>query len=186
MLKRFSFILASLVVLAGCSTSGDYKEYITAQAEANQRAMDGQKPLVKLVAQPGMAITGLHSLEVYTPIQAPVVQQARPSEWAGVVQSGFSVLGMLGGIKLGGDALIGLSSQVRQAGTAGYQFMNAPGPSTTSNYTYTNSYNQDSTHAPTIVTQPAPVIVPPADPIIVNPVIVPATPPVIVNPVVVP
>jgi len=52
-----------------------------------------------------------------------------------------------------------------------------------SNRSTTDSH--DAVSEPTIVTQPAPVIVPATDPIIVNPVIVPAAEPVIVDPVIV-
>ena len=73
MLKRF-LLLCTAVLLTACASSPDYNQYIQAQTEANKQAMESQKPLVRLVAQPGMAITGLQSLEVYTPSQAPVIQ----------------------------------------------------------------------------------------------------------------
>ena len=115
------------------------------------------------------------SLEVYIPSQAPVIQQARPSEWAAVAQTDLSTLATLGGIKLGGDAVIGLASQVRQAGTFGYQYVKAPGPS------FTNSFNNDSTHAPTVVNQPTPTIVTQPAPTIVDPVIVNQPAPIVVT-----
>ncbi len=181
MFKKF-LLLFTVGVLAGCSSAPEYNQYLQAQAEATKQAMEYQKPLLRLVAQPGMPITGLQSLEVYTPSQAPVIQQAKASEWAAVAQTGLGIIGTLGGIKLGGDAMVDMASQVRQAGTYGYSRMTQPGPT----YNYTNSYNTDSTHAPTVVNQPAPVIVDPTivnqpapvivDPVIVNPVIVPTTP----------
>ena len=174
MFKKVISII-SVLLLTACATGPEYNQYLQAQSEANKQAVEHQKPLVRLVAQPGMAITGLHSLEVYTPSQAPVIQQARPSEWAAVAQTGLSTLATLGGIKLGGDAVIGLASQVKQAGTFGYQYVKAPGTS------FTNSFNSDSTHAPTVVNQPAPIVVNQPAPTIVDPVIVTQPPPVIVT-----
>jgi len=156
-------LAASMLILAGCASPG-YKDYLTAQADANRHALEGQKPLVKLVAQPGQPITGLASLEVYAPQSAPVIQQSRPNEWATVMQTGFSVLGTLGGIKLGGDAAIGLAGEIRQAGTHGYSYIQNP----------------LTQPPPVIVTQPAPTVVTAPDPVIVK-----APDPVIVNPIVV-
>ena len=152
MFKKVISII-SVLLLTACATGPEYNQYLQAQSEANKQAVEHQKPLVRLVAQPGMAITGLQSLEVYTPSQAPVIQQARPSEWAAVAQTGLSTIATLGGIKLGGDAVIGLASQVRQAGTHGYSFMTPSGPS------FNNSFNTDTTHTPTVVNQPAPIVV---------------------------
>lgn len=190
------FVFAALA--AGCSTTGDYKAYLQAQAEANRQAAEGQKPLVELTAQPGQPITGLSSLKVYPPTAAPVIQQSRPNEWAGVVGQGLGVLGTLGGIHYGGKAAVGLASEIRQAGTAGYAHIQAPGTVTTNTLSGTGTLGSgayshtDSTHAPTvvttpdpvIVTQPAPVIVPAPDPVIVTqpaPLIVTAPDPVVVT-----
>lgn len=171
MFKKVISIILITGLTTACATGPEYNQYLQAQAEANRQSIEHQKPLVRLVAQPGAAITGLQSLEVYTPSQAPVIQQARPSEWAAVAQTGLSTIATLGGIKLGGDAVIGLASQVKEAGTFGYQFIKTPGT------TYNNSFNTDSTHAPTVVNQPAPVIV--------NPVVVTQPTPIVVDPVVV-
>ena len=118
-----SVVLVSL--LTGCA-SGDYERYVSAQSEANRQAMEGQKPLLRLVAQPGQAITGLASLEVYAPTQTTVIQQSRPNEWAGVVGQGISVLGTVAGIKAAGDAASNLAESVGKYSTTGYQYIQTP------------------------------------------------------------
>lgn len=157
-------VLILLPFLAACASSPEYESYLKAQHEANRHAAENQKPLVRLTAQPGQQITGLQSLEVYTPAAAPVIQQQRPNEWAAVVGQGLGVISSIGGLAVGGKAAIGLAREVRQAGTAGYPFVQAPGTVTTTTI--------DTTHAPTVVTAPDPVIVtqPPVQ--VVNPVVV--------------
>lgn len=176
MKKALTILIPAL--LAGCAST-DYKQYIAAQEKANEMAIKEQKPLVEITAQPGQSITGL----------------AGPNEWVGVFSQGLGVLGTLGGIHYGGKAAVGLASEVRQAGTAGYPFVQAP---TTLSGTGTiggGAYS-DSTHAPTVATAPDPLVVNQPAPVIVNqpaptvvtqpaPVIVPATPPTVVNPVVI-
>ena len=123
---RTAILLSSLVaLLTGCA-SGDYGTYVKAQSDANRLAVDGQKPLVRLTAQPGQPITGLASLEVYAPTTAPVIQQSRPSEWAGVLGQGLSIIGTVAGIKAAGDAAVGLADSVGRAGTAGYPYIQTP------------------------------------------------------------
>jgi hypothetical protein len=96
-MKRLSMIMV-LALVSGCAST-DYEAYLKAQSDAQAGAMAAQKPLVRIVARPGEAITGLSSIEVYTPVQAPVIQQARPSEWAGVLGNAVNVLGVVAGIK---------------------------------------------------------------------------------------
>ena len=186
---RIIAIAASVAILAGCATSPEYTAYLQAQQDANRQAAEHQKPLVRLTAQPGQQITGLQSLEVYTPTTAPVIQQQRPNEWAAVVGQGIGVIGTIGGIHAGGKAAIGLAGEIRQAGTAGYAHIQAPGAVTTmtgsTGVLGAGAYAIDSTHAPTVVNQPAPTIVTAPDPVIVPPADPVIVPPTIVNPVVV-
>ena len=99
--------IAALLMLNGCASS-DYGEYVKAQSDANRLAVESQKPMVRITAQPGQPITGLASLEAYAPTAAPVIQQSRPNEWAGVLGHGIgvagSVLGICGGLLAGGRA----------------------------------------------------------------------------------
>jgi len=142
-MKTIAAILA--ITLTGCSTTGDYSTYVAAQAEANRQAFAEQKPLVRLTAQPGQAITGLAGLEVYMPGTAPTIQQARPNEWAGVVGQGLSVVGAVLGIKYAGEAAIGLANSVGNAGTAGYAHVQAPAANVTTTTTTTNTATTTNT-----------------------------------------
>jgi len=121
---KLTVMTAVALLVAGCGTTGDYKAYIAAQQQANAQSAANRKPLVLITAEPGQPIIGLSRIEVYTPEAAPVIQQARPSEWASVVNNGLSILGTLGGIKLGGDAAIGAIDAVGKAANYGYQFVN--------------------------------------------------------------
>ena len=191
MIRALSIL--ALTALAGCASSSDYKQYLAAQSSAQRFAAETQKPLVRLTAHAGQQISGLASLEVFMPVNAPVLQQARPNEWAAVLGQGLSIAGTVGGLYLGGRASADLARAVGSSATVGYGFMQAPAATVTTTTTNTstigansgsNSGNSgriaagdisDSTHAPTVVTQPAPTIVTQPAPVIVTPVIV--TPP---------
>lgn len=133
-------VMSSLLLFTGCATSCDYKQYVAAQQEANRLAADTQKPLVRLTAQPGQAITGLASLEVYTPASTPVIQQARPNEWAG----GLGILGTVASLKVSGDAASNLANSVGKWSTVGYSHIQAPA-SNVSNITTTTT-NTDASN----------------------------------------
>ena len=135
-------ILLLVIALSGCSTTGDYTAYLAAQAEASKMQMNGQKPLVRITAQPGMSISGLAGIEVYTPLQQPAIQQSRPNEWASVVSQGLGIAGTVAGLKVQGDAAIGLATAVGKAGTHGYQYIQSP---SSSNYSYSVSTSSVST-----------------------------------------
>lgn len=130
-MRKIVLPLCVIGLLAGCSTSGDYQAYLAAQTAANRQASEAQKPLVKLTAQPGQQITGLASLEVYTPVQAQQIQQARPNEWAAVVSQGLSVVGTVGGIVAAGRASVDLATAVGTSATAGYKYVQAPAANVT-------------------------------------------------------
>lgn len=122
-MKQATTLLAALL-LTGCASSGEYRDYLTAQHAANELAVKEQKPLVRIRAQPGQQITGLAEVEVYAP-QAPVqIQQARPNEWAGVANTALGITGTALGITLGGDAAIGLAGAVGKAANHGYEYVN--------------------------------------------------------------
>ena len=46
-LLKLCGVLVALGVMTGCSTPGDYKAYIQAQAEANRQAYEGMKALAE-------------------------------------------------------------------------------------------------------------------------------------------
>lgn len=118
-------MVCGIVALTGCA-SGDYGEYVKAQSDANRLAVESQKPMVRITAQPGQPITGLASLEVYAPTSAPVIQQSRPNEWAGVLGQGIGVAGSVLGIKFAGEAATSLADSVGKSSNTGYQYIQAP------------------------------------------------------------
>lgn len=177
--------IAAAVLMSACASGGDYKAYLAAHAEAQRLTADTQKPLVELTAHPGQPITGLAGLRVYMPTQAPVVQQARPNEWAAVVGQGLSIVGTVGSIVAAGRAASNLADSVGNASTAGYGYIQAPAANVTTtttthsigDYSGANAGNSgriagtsmtDSTSTPTVVTQPPPVVVTQPAPVIVG------------------
>ena len=184
--------LACVVSLVGCASTQEYSQYVAAQQEANRLHVDTQKPLVRITAQPGMSVTGLSGLEVWMPGTAPVIQQARPNEWAGVVGQAIGVVGTIGGVYVGGKAAASLLdsaakfvqpnanvSTVTTTNTTGaVSNVGAVTTSTVGDNSGSNSGNagriagttmSDSTSTPTVVTQPAPVIVTQPTPVVVQP-----------------
>lgn len=189
-MKTIIALLAALTLTA-CASDNDYQTYIAAQQDANRQAATDQKPLVRLTAQPGQTITGLASLEVFTPTATPVIQQAQQSGWIGVAQTAVGVTGTVLGIRAAGQAAVGIADSVGRAGTAGYAHIQAPGAVTTTTNTMTSSTgtlgsgSYDATHIPTVVTQPAPVQIPAGEVVVVTqpaPVVVNQPAPIIVQP----
>jgi hypothetical protein len=168
--------------LAGCA-SADYEAYLAAQTAAIREAQAAQKPLFELESEPGQVITGLRAVRVYMPVQAPVLQQSRPSEWAGVLGQGLAIGGTVLGIKYAGEAAANLAREVGGAASAGYPYIQAPqanqsvGAGILGAGIYTGELHgvlgsgsrTDSTHAPTVVTQPPPLVVEQPPPVIVPP-----------------
>lgn len=167
-MKTMLAILAVLL-LAGCSTSGGLSAQIAgANIEiARERAQAAAKPVLNAsIPIPGCkAPEGLFfsdacvmTIIVHAPNTAPTTIPMPSDDWARVADRAVGVLGTAAGIYLGGDAAVGLVRGV----SGGI--------------------------ADALRTQPAPVIVPPADPVVVtqpDPVVVTQPPPVIVEPVVV-
>ncbi|GHU34891.1 hypothetical protein AGMMS50256_29210 [Betaproteobacteria bacterium] len=189
------------LTLSGCAST-DYNQYVQAQQQAFSEAQANQKPLLKIVALPGQSIN-LQSIEVNLPVNPPQIQQARPNEWAPVLGQGLQVVGTVLGIKYAVDGAVRLSDSAGRNAAAGYPYVQAPAAAqaniTNTSTSFTNTettstqsiggdgvlgngvYGRlDATSAPTVVTQPSPVIVPPADPVIVT-----HPPPLIVYPEVV-
>lgn len=158
-MKTAILSLCALLALSGCGGKA-YQKYLEAQLNLTTAALKNHKPLVKITAEEGQAITGLASIEVYAPQAMPQVQQQRPNEWASTIERVAVGALTLGGTKIAADAAIGLTREVGRAANHGYEYVN-----------------------PTPVIAPDPVIVPPADPILVPPpevVIVPPQPPILV------
>lgn len=149
-------ILALVVALAltGCASDG-YQQYLSAQSAAIQ----SQKPMLEIVAQPGQPITGLASIRVYGPGMS--IQQERPNEWAAVVASGLQVAGVVGGIVAAGQASANLVDSVGGLGISSSVLNDYR---TVDTHAITDSYN--STAIPTVVnpivvTQPQALVVQP-------------------------
>lgn len=161
-------LMALLVLIAfavtGCATNESYSKYLSAQSAA----IKAQKPLLRITAQKGQAITGLESIEVYGPSAS--LQQERPSEWAAVAQSGLQVLGVVGGIVAAGQASQDLVNAVGHHIQPGAVSTTTIDNSVTDTHAISNSYNATAT--PTIVTQPAPVQIPAGEVVVVNPVVI--------------
>ena len=154
-------ILVISTMVIGCASTESYGRYLQAQSAA----IKAQKPMLKITAQQGQAITGLASIEVYG--QGMAIQQEKDNEWARVVTSGLQVVGVVGGIVAAGQASQDLVSAVGGLGiTSSVSNIN------TDNRTYdthaiTDSYN--ATAKPTVVTQPDPVQIPAGEVVVVQP-----------------
>ena len=154
--------IAIALSLAGCATSDGYQRYLQAQSAA----IKAQKPMLRITAEKGQAITGLASIEVYGPGMS--IQQERPSEWAAVATSALQVVGVVGGIVAAGQASANLVDSVGGLGIS--SSVTNTDNRTWDRHDISNSYNPaDSTHAPTVVTQPAPLVVTQPAPLVVVP-----------------
>jgi hypothetical protein len=181
-MKRLVMIIALALTLAGCAST-DYEAYLNAQQAAIRDAQAVQRPWFELEAFDDRPIMGLKAVRVWMPVQAPVIAQSRPNEWASVVGAGLNILGVVAGIKYSGEAASNLAREVGGAANHGYQFIQSPQANHTVGtgilgsglYSGDNSgvlgsgAQSDSTHMPTIVTQPPPLVVEQPAPIIVQP-----------------
>ena len=160
-------ILGAIIVssmLTGCASTESYGRYLQAQSAA----IKAQKPMLRITATPGQAITGLASIEVYGPGMS--IQQERPSEWAAVASSGLNVLGVVGGIVAAGRASQDLVNAVGGLGISSSVINTTTDNRTSDRHDIANAYNQTAT--PTVVTQPTPVIVTQPAPLVVQPQVV--------------
>jgi len=167
---RYAYAVMAVVLLivfaasvTGCASSEGYARYLQAQSAA----IKAQKPMLRIVAQEGVAITGLASIEVFGPGMS--IQQERENEWARVATSGLNVLGVVGGIVAAGKASEDL---VKAVGGLG---MSTTLTNITTDNSITDSYNAVATPTvvnPVIMPQPAPVIVTQPAPTVVYPVVV--------------
>ena len=114
-MKRRWICIVWMTLLGGCASGGDYKQYVDAQMEAIRQHQAQARPLVSIKAAPGQQITGLESIEINVPGQAPTIQQARGNEWAPVVGQAIGTIGIVGGIVAGGRAAIGIANAVGNA-----------------------------------------------------------------------
>lgn len=121
-MKSIPWMIPALLVLAGCASEGSYQTYVKAQQQANDDTRAAQKPLLKIQAIDGQAITGLASIEVNMPTgPAPVIQQEQ--QWAGwnTLNGAIGVAGSVGGIVAGGRAAANLATAVGNVANAPVQ-----------------------------------------------------------------
>lgn len=137
-------ILLAATALTACGTpppvDPNYIAYLNAGVSKQQ------KPLVEIKAQSGQQITGLESITVYAPEAADKIAAPTPyaDPWARVAETGLSILGNLGNSAIVGHAAVGLATQLKEAGTAGYARIQAPGAVTTVSNSYNTSSSQSS------------------------------------------
>ena len=163
----------SVLTITGCATHTD-QSYINAQLDSQRLAYEAQKPLVEIIAQPGQQVTGLGGIRVYMPVQAQQIQQSRPNEWAGVAGQALGVVGTVGGIYYAGRAAVNLANTVGANNAAIASQIQAPGATTNNTLSGTGTlgsgaYGVDTTHAPTVITTPNPLVV---NPVVVQPQVV--------------
>ena len=141
------------VFATGCASDAAYLSYLEAQRNAQSTAYANQKPLVRITAQEGQAITGLAGIEINLPTEAPRVEQQRPSEWAGVMSQALGVAGVVGGIYASGKAAKDLAGAVGMANTSIASQIQAPGAVTTTTSTTSSTVAEtDSRNTATTTT----------------------------------
>lgn len=193
MLKRLGVLLASLLLLSGCTAGNNYALYskvkereVTSKEEVEKakyaalEAIASQGDTTATVAAIiAMQVQGSGGTGSQVRMAAPVSNSDRALQWAQIItpalipalSNAYSVNQQSGvskaNIKYGTEATIATN----EAFVKMSDNIQAP------------TYNYDSTHEPTVVNQPAPVIVDPTvvnqpEPVIVHPEVVD---PVIVN-----
>jgi hypothetical protein len=156
--------------LSGCASSDGYQRYLSAQSAA----IKSQKPMLRITAEKGQAITGLASIEVYGPGMS--IQQEKDNEWARVISGGIQTIGVVGGIAAAGQASRQLVEAVGGLGISS-SVVNTDNR-TVDTHAITDSYNATATPtvvtspAPVVVNQPAPVVVTQPTPIVVQPQVI--------------
>jgi hypothetical protein len=145
-------MLFSLIFLAGCSTAGDYKEYLAAQSAANDQAAKNQKPLLEIEAMEGQSITGLKAVRVFTPTQAPQIQQMRESDFVAALRTVAPIVGTTLGIKYAAQGAVNLAATVGQSNALIAGKIQAPAANITTTTNTTDSHNAVATTTNTATT----------------------------------
>lgn len=183
-MKALAVVLLAMA-MAGCAGDGALKAQLAgAQIEiAKSKAQVRAKPVLDAEIP---TANGIMKIVVHSPPSGndDAVLRMPDDPWARVAGQGVEVLGTVLGIREGGRAAIRLTSEVGKAANHGYQYVQSPGAvtTTTTNTTTTSStdshavdshntvdshdisgsYNPvDNTGTPTVVYQPAPVVVTP-------------------------
>lgn len=198
-MKTTRITIAALlaVALTGCAST-EYRAYADAQiavATARAEADKARYQALASIAQTGSdaaRVAAVMSLQLVAPTQTPQMGLQAPKSTGETMLQWASVLlpTATQAYAIGKNASVQIESSRNAAATAqstNATFLGIAGkiqaPGATS-YSST-SLVSDSTHAPTVVTQPAPVVVRPADPVIVtqpDPVVVRPADPIVVRP----
>lgn len=171
---RIFLALLLLLTTACASVDKNYAAALAAHQSSSQAMAAARQEQVRqmgLIAQSGDATAKAVAVMAMAMIQMPVVETPRPPEsnaykWAslflpavttlgsgyymyrlGVTQSNNAALTTISA----NNAFLGMGNAIATAGTAGYPFVQAPGPvtttttNTTNTNTYTNAYNTNRT-----------------------------------------
>lgn len=145
-MKTMLCLMLTISLLAGCAVPVDpnYTNYLQVMAKAKAQE---QPPLVEMTCPAAGCVVS--SFKVYAPpgggqqvaqIAAPVAHQ---DQWADVAKTLIGGAVQVGGYAMGAKAALGVANAVKDAGTAGYRYVQAPGSTTTT--TIRDSGNTTST-----------------------------------------
>jgi hypothetical protein len=148
--RKGLMLLLPVLFVAGCTAmsttitkttkklNGDVVTVVTkkqtdyaAQVEATQALNSSErKPIFKLTAAPGVPITGLSSLEVYGDQKQIDIPSAPQSAAAQIGLKALDVVKDVATAGIIGSVAKNVSNNMREAGTAGYAYVQAPGATT--------------------------------------------------------
>ncbi len=173
-MKKILAIAIAAIALTGCASSSEYAAYIEAH-KARSTAEQSRFAALQAIATKGdttAAVAAAMALSLsggnnQTPIAAPVSASETALRWAGVlapvVTQGYiaSQNARVAITQSNNSAAVAQSTNNAFVGIAGQ--IHAPGAVTTTTINNTSSFN-DSTAVPTVVEQPAPIVVQPVTP----------------------
>jgi hypothetical protein len=131
---KTALTLSCALALTACAShqaDPNYTAYIAAiNAQQAAHAAEPRRILVDI----GCAkdATSCQPIKVYEPSgnapTGPAIAMPQPqaNEWAGVATTALGVIGNLGGYAFGAKAAVGIANSIRDAGTAGYKYVQAP------------------------------------------------------------
>lgn len=162
--------LALAVTLVGCASTEQYQAYTAAHQAYAEAEAEKYRALAAMARQSDPTAKAIAAVMLGggAPAGSTRAQIAMPEstgdkflKWTSVLMPAVTqmyVANQSAGVAINQSnnaAATAISTNNAFVGIAGK--IQAPGPVTTT--TYTNSYNQDSTHAPTVVQVPAPEVV---------------------------
>lgn len=179
-MKALIIAVAAIVSLAGCASTQEYTAYVEAQKAIHSARAQAETARYQALAE--IAKTGDTAAKVAAVISlnqgAPANSSpnvAMPISNAEVARQWASILvpAVTQGYIANQGAKVAITQSNNSASVAkstNETFANIAGQIQAPGTTYNNSFNQDSTHTPTVVIAPDPVIV---NPVIVQPQVTP-------------